>query len=519
MKTQMKELFTNLGFASRSRVLTTLIAGLGLMLATSAPAQTFTNLHTFTGGGPSYGEGLTVSGKTLYGTADSGGGSSSSGTVFKVNIDGTGFTNLYSFTATSGSFPNPYTNSDGASPNGGLILLANTLYGTAEGGGISGDGTVFKVNTDGTGFATLHTFTATSLPDSTAGTNSDGSNPFAGLVLSGDTLYGTTAFGGISGAGTVFEINTDGTGFTNLHSFAAATGFYPDYTNSDGAIPSGGLILSGNTLYGTAPSGGSSAHGTVFALNTDGTSFATLHTFSTTSGSEGYYGTNSDGGGPYDKLILSGNTLFGTTADGGTSGTGTVFAVNTNGTDFTTLYYFTATSLNSPFTNSDGAYPHGLILSGYTLYGTAAAGGPSGDGTVFALTTNGTGFTTLYNFAPKSGLNANSDGAYSVAALILSGNALYGTAQGGGTTGDGTVFRITLPAPQLTITASDTNVVMTWPTNYAGFDYTGYTLLSTTNLALPAVWATNAAAPVVVNGQFTVTNPISGTQQFYQLSQ
>jgi hypothetical protein len=47
---------------------------------------------------------------------------------------------------------------------------------------------------------------------------------------------------------------------------------------------------------------------------------------------------------------------------------------------------------------------------------------------------------------------------------------------------------------------------------------TGFTLQSTTNLG-SSVWTTNSLAPVVVNGQNTVTNPISGTQRFYRLSQ
>jgi uncharacterized repeat protein (TIGR03803 family) len=164
-----------------------------------------------------------------------------------------------------------------------------------------------------------------------------------------------------------------------------------------------------------------------------------------------------------------------------------------------------------------------VILSGNTLYGTANSGGSSGWGTVFAVNTDGSGFTNLYSFTAtlgtEGGYGTNSDGVLPVGGLILSGNILYGTAGGGGSSGNGTVFSLTLPAPQLTITTSGTNVIMTWPTNSAGFDYTGYTLLSTTNLASPAVWATNSPAPVVVNGQFTVTNPLSGTQQFYQLSQ
>lgn len=67
------------------------------------------------------------------------------------------FTNLYYFTATP-----YYTNSDGANPYAGLILSSNVLYGTAEQGGSPayGNGTVFKLNSNGTNFTVLHTFTA-----------------------------------------------------------------------------------------------------------------------------------------------------------------------------------------------------------------------------------------------------------------------------------------------------------------------------------------------------------------------
>src|SRR5437870_1123142 len=123
-------------------------------------------------------------------------------------------------------------------------------------------------------FTTLYSFTATGDPYYT---NSDGTQPY-GLILSGSTLYGTAASGGSSGRGTVFALHTDGTGFTNLYSFSAASA-YPDHINSDGANPSAGLILSGSTLYGTASSGGSSGYGTVFALHTDGMGFTNLHSF------------------------------------------------------------------------------------------------------------------------------------------------------------------------------------------------------------------------------------------------
>src|SRR5439155_10942965 len=77
---------------------------------------------------------------------------------------------------------------------------------------------------------------------------------------------------------------------------------------------------------------------------------------------------------------------------------------------FTTLYRFT--DLDTNYFNSDGAGPHGLILSGNPLYGTASEGGSSGNGTVFAVNTDGTGFTHLHSFTAGSGpLFTNSDGA------------------------------------------------------------------------------------------------------------
>jgi uncharacterized repeat protein (TIGR03803 family) len=497
MKTCIKNLFARLGGASCAAwVLPALIAGLGVIPAGRVTAQTFTTLHSFTNSpdGANPQARLILSGNTLYGTA-SGGGSSRTGTLFAVNTNGTGFTNLYSFTSV------PYNNYDGANPVAGLILSGTNLYGTAAGGGSGSAGTVFKVNTNGTGFTILHSFTSWGYPDYT---NSDGTGPQADLILSGTNLYGTASQGGSANNGTVFAVNTNGTVFTTLHIFTAGN-YNASFvtTNSDGGRPYAGVILSGNTLYGTARQGGSWGYGTVFKVNTDGTGFTNLHSFNFIGGS--------DGAMPDAGVILSGNTLYGTASSGGSGGAGTVFAVNTDGTGYTNLHHF--------ISGSDGAYPEaGMILSGNTLYGTASQGGSSGNGTVFAVHTDGTGFTNLYSFTATSA-NTNSDGARPYAGLILSGNTLYGTASVGGSSGYGTVFSLTLgsastPPPLLTIIPSGANVILTWPTNAAGF-----TLQSTTNLVSPAVWSTVAPGPVVVNGQNAVTNPVSGPQQFYRLSQ
>lgn len=363
---------------------------------------------------------------------------------------------------------------------------------------------MFAINTDGSGFTTLHNFDS----------SSDGAGPNAGVILSGNTLFGTAQVGGNAGAGTVFAVNTEGTEFSAVHYFLEGSGGF--HINDDGYAPEGRLSLSSNVLYGTTIYGGSAGQGVVFAVNTDGTGFLNLHTFPARSG---FPSTNSDGANPRSGVILSGNTLYGTAMIGGRWAKGTVFAVNTDGTGFTNLHSFSATSSSPPYTNSDGAGPkRGLLLSGNTLYGTANAGGRWGNGTVFSLKPDGTGFTTLHSFAATSGPfpATNSQGANPQSELIMSGNTLYGTAFAGGLWGLGTVFSLSFQ-PKLTIIPSGTNVLLTWPTNYAGFDYTGYTLQSTTNLVPPAIWSTVSSPPIILNGQNTVTNPVSGIHRFYRL--
>ncbi len=474
-----------------------------LAFAPILQAQLFTNMYSFTvsdfspftnrdGANPQ--AALILSGNTLYGTAAHG-GSSGNGSIFKVNIDGTDFTNLHSFT---GPYNNHTitTNEDGANPLAGLVISGNTLYGTASGGGSSGNGVVFAIYTDGTGFTNLHTFSATD-----AGTNNDGSTPVAGLTLSGNTLFGTTSDGGGYRLGTVFAIDADGTDFTNLHNFSPTAGPPIASTNADGADPAAGLVLSGNTLYGSAQRGGSSGVGSLFRVNTDGTDFTNLHNFSAGSESVGNGNsitTNNDGRLPSASLVLSGTTLYGTAESGGNFGAGTVFAINTDGTGFTNLHSFTYPETAG--SNSDGAFPMaGLVFSGEKLYGTTDNGGSQGVGIIFALNTDGGDFANLYSFAPIGGF-------YSEAGLIIAGNALFGTTTEGGNESAGTVFSLTLPLPpQLNITSAGANIILTWPTNA-----TGFTLESTTNLMPPSAWS-------VISGQYAVTNPITVAQTFYRL--
>jgi uncharacterized repeat protein (TIGR03803 family) len=452
-----------------------LVIAVLFLAALNIKAVVFTNLYSFPAGGSNGTDpeaDLVLYGNSLYGTTSHGGVSNVGyGTVFKINTDGTGFTNLYLFT----------NGTDGANPMAGLVISGNTLYGTAsEGGGSNGTGfgTIFKINVDGTGFTNLYNFT----------NMNDGDYPVADLLLSGNVLYGTTKGGG-DGSGNLFRINTDGTGFTNLYSFNS--------DGDDGAYPVANLILSDGTLYGTASEGGFGGFGTVFKVNTDGTNFMVLHDFTATEIDE------NDGGYPQAGLVLSGNILYGTTEIGGKGYYGVVFKVDTDGSGYTNLYSFT--------NGTDGAFVEsGLVLSSNTLYGTTAEGeGSAGYGTVFMINTNGVGFTNLYNFTllsdiikPLGAVETNSDGALPEAALVLSGNTLYGTAATGGIYGNGTVFAVSVGPIPLNIQKSGSNVVLTWG-NPAFFVQ-----------AAPAVTGTYTNVPGATS---PYTNIITGSQQFFRL--
>jgi len=376
-----------------------------LCLATAnSPAQTYTILHSFTGGvdggHPAYAQ-LVLSDTTLYGTT-SAGGSSNLGTVFKLNTDGTSYTVLKNFTG-----------SDGSDPAGTMVLSGSTLYGTTEEGGSDNWGTVFKLNTDGSGYALLKQFTG-----------SDGQWPCGGLVLSDGILYGTTSSGGGSGGGTVFKIGTDGNGYTVLNSFSS----------SAGDEPIGGPVLSGNTLYGTT-SDGAYVGGSIYRVNSDGSGFMVLQTLPLSSGAVGI-----DGIWPLSPLVVSGTTLYGTADWGGSFRNGTLFRLNTDGTGFTVLRHFSGAG--------EGAgIEAGLLLCGTKLYGTAYEGGDYpyqppyyGHGTVFSINTDGSGFMALRLFS-------GSDGANPRAGLVASGTTLFGMTDYGGSADCGVIFSLSVAPP------------------------------------------------------------------------
>ena len=165
--------------------------------------------------------------------------------------------------------------------------------------------------------------------------------PSGGLTLSGTTLYGTTTGGGRGFLGSIFSVGTDGSDYQDLFSFTSGT--------DNGLEPAGNLTLSGTTLYGTV-AGGAYDYGALFSVGTDGSSYRNVVAFTGTSGAANGYG-------PGD-LALSGSTFYGATGGGG-YGFGNVYSVGTDGTNYQSLINFTGTG-----GTANGHQPVNVILSG-----------------------------------------------------------------------------------------------------------------------------------------------------------
>jgi uncharacterized repeat protein (TIGR03803 family) len=442
--------------------------------------------------------GLVLSGNVLCGTTLNG-GLQGAGTAFYVSLDGTNFNAFRSFTNTP----------DAGNPQGNLATSGGNLFGTTLAGGNSGVGTVFLANTNGS-LSILKNFSGVSADNAT---NSGGASPSALLALSGGTLFGTATAGGTAANGTVFSLSTNGSTLAVLHDFSALdsnTG-----TNTDGALPCGGLVLSGNTLYGTASAGGASGAGVVFSISTNGGNFTTLHNFTSL---DALAATNGDGALPSGGLVVSNGTLFGTTIAGGTGGKGVVFSVGTNGIGFTVLHHFSATD-SLTRTNADGTSPCAeLVLSDGQLYGTASAGGANASGTVFRVNTNGTQFQTIYAFTVvNSSTGTNRDGAFPVTGILPLGNSLYGTTFSGGPGGMGTVFSMTIPLPPAVITNIISNVNGSVALYFLGSANSTNVIQALTNLVSPA-WQNLSTNKADANGawQFTDTNAPQFPARFYR---
>jgi uncharacterized repeat protein (TIGR03803 family) len=478
--------------------------------------------------------------------------SAGAGSIFKIAPSGTGFAIIHRFapvTATNSDF-NP-VNTNGAYPEAELIEGQDgMLYGVARAGGANGTGTIFRIQRDGTGFEVLRVLDKSkAATDSIANTEwsapapsgDDGVNGVSGystavitaykrsasapadnpgaitytfatsdwtpangwsasIPAGSDPLYAVSATANSQGATDTVAatewsarvlLGQDGaeglrtapvflyqrtatnvapavaTANSTTYTFATNvvsgqpagwTTAIPDSAagaflwviqatasntvaanagqifNADGAAPTGQLVQDADGyLYGTASGGGSNGRGTVFRLAADGTGFQVLHHFTNPTTTNGV-SKNADGIAPFAGLTDGGDGfLYGVASQAGPNGFGTIYSIKLADRSFGLVF---------GFSNSDGARPVAELTRGTDgkLYGTTASGGEvSGNastlGTFFSIDGTGSNFTTLHDFEAKDGT------APSSRVIQQADGVFYGLASSSGNCGYGTLWR------------------------------------------------------------------------------
>ena len=230
--------------------------GNGTIFSFDPQTPAYTLLYSFDGkhGSDPHGQPiLDPTGAIAYGMTRTG-GKHNVGVIFSFNLSNKKIKTLHNFACPKNAAPLCIDKNDGATPDHGTLLLSGTtLYGLTTAGGKFGLGTIFSYDLNAKKFTVLRSF-------GPASTN-DGQNPFGSLMLNGGVLYGTTRLGGNAGLGTVFQINTDGTGYARVHNFLGG--------NNDGANPIDDVILvtgTPNTLYGMTEAGGRCNNGVIFSI-------------------------------------------------------------------------------------------------------------------------------------------------------------------------------------------------------------------------------------------------------------
>ena len=311
----------------------------------------------------------------LYGTAPNG-GALGNGSLFRIASNG--IITTVPFDGVNGSSPisSPLRASDGG------------FFGLATVGGTYNAGTLYHLDTNGI-LSSIYSFDMT-----------NASGPAALIIGTDGSFYGVSGHGGIgfnginyTGYGVAFRVTTNGD-FTRLASFSDPGGF-----------PNSIVEANDGNFYGTTLQGGTNGFGTVFRMTPDG-DLSTLFTFSGTNGSY-----------PTSMILGSDGLLYGCTTQGGTNfagpftGSGTVYKISTNG-DFTGLWAFSST---------DGSQPKCRLLevTNGLFYGITYVGGRNGSGNVFQISSNGN-FASVLEFDntyskggnPWTGLTKGADGNY-----------------------------------------------------------------------------------------------------------
>ncbi len=287
----------------------------------------------------------------LYGTASIG-GITGNGIIFSINPDGTGFTKLHEF-----------SDAEGFELSGKLLEASDgKLYGATRNSS-SGSGNLYRLDKNGNNFELIYNFPDLSL----------GYNPRGSLVENNGQLYGTTIYS-FPGGGVVFRINRDGTGYTVIRNFDNVTGL---------RNPVDGVVITGDFIYGHAEYGGTENNGGLYRVNKNGTGYQELHEFN---GAQ-------DGANPWGIPVIAGNgKIYGATSNGGTNGFGMVYSIETTGINYSVLRNFSDAT--------DGSYPRVLIqASDGALYGTTLFSPmPGSGGMIYRMNLDGSAFSVIHEF-------------------------------------------------------------------------------------------------------------------------
>ncbi len=382
------------------------------------------------------------------------GGDYDAGVIYSMNDDGSDYALLHEFGAAG----------DGREPHNGLTVSGSTLYGMALAGGTYNQGTIFRINLDGSGYQTLFSFTGT-----------EGASPHGDVIPVGDNLYGHTRWGGAYNMGVIFRCGNTGLTYDILHHYAGAPG--------GGNRGHMGLLYEEGVLYGQTWQGGATNHGTIWSMNADGSDFMLLHSFD-----------SSDGSGPHGYMVRAGEWLVGQAPYGGTYNTGTTYRIHPDGSDFEVIHHYGA------FAGDATSPVHEVTLIGSRMVHFTS-------GALVSMNFDGSDYVVEHNFSGAvSGVTSHvelgPDGYY------------YGMTGTGGAFGHGTAFKYNpFPAHLDIATLPPDDVELSWDSS----DFNEYQLQYSLE-PYPEGWSDLGDVIPGTGGTITVVDPIGmDAQKYYRV--
>jgi uncharacterized repeat protein (TIGR03803 family) len=323
----------------------------------------------------------------LYGLASSGGIGGNQGTLYKMNSNGTGFTVIHNFQSP-----------DGWLPMGNVIQASNgKLYGCCHEGGDWASCTIWCFDRSTNTYEDVWDFDIT-----------NGDFPKSGVVEGPDgQLWGAAHSGGTGYLGVIYSYNIGTDVYTPEYSFT-------NNGHSPWAVP----IFVGNTLYGTTYDDTSTHTGVIYSYNISTDTYVELHHF-----------TGLDGSNPYGNLFQASNgKLYGITYGGGANGQGVVYSYDLGTNTYTNIHDLTLAEGGSS-TSSFSEGTNGKI------YGMTQMGGTDNNGTIFSINLSNNAFAKVYDFVLANGANPRGDLRYDAGSGLF-----FGTTYAGGTNNLGTTF-------------------------------------------------------------------------------